>query len=563
MGIATRAVPAGDVPSELEGTAAAPEPTTSAGSARAWRPARVAVAVFLVGLAVTGALAWTSHAVYDRNESRLLNLRVRELGLVLTGAVPGIQTPLASAAALANATNGSAQRFRAFIAPYVGPGRQFASVSLWPLATARLAPTAVVGIAPALASLPQQAARFFMHAKRTTLLSVTGILGSAKPRLGYEFNTPGVKGGFAVYAENLLAKDRRSRLARNSSFADLNYVLYLGRSRRPQDLLVTSLKTFSIHGRQASEVVPFGDNVFTLVVTPNGTLGGTFFQSLPWIIAGLGLLLSLMAGGMTDRLARGRRHAEQLAVVLDRVADENQRLYTEQRSIAQALQQALLPEALPEFSGLQASARYVPAAPGMEVGGDWYDLAAAGAGCVFLVIGDVSGHGLRAATTMASVRYATLAYAAQGHRPGAVLANLSRFVSEQEHDYFATVLCALIDVEGHQITLASAGHLAPLLLDGESSRFVEINVGEPVGVAPNSTYDEVTVPVPAKATLVAFTDGLVERRGEILDVGLARLQAAAGKRRLALEELVSALASELASEGHHDDTAILGVRWKS
>ena len=242
------------------------------------------------------------------------------------------------------------------------------------------------------------------------------------PRLGYEFNTPGVKGGFAVYAENLLAKDRRSRLARNSSFADLNYVLYLGRSRRPQDLLVTSLKTFSIHGRQASEVVPFGDNVFTLVVTPNGTLGGTFFQSLPWIIAGLGLLLSLMAGGMTDRLARGRRHAEQLAVVLDRVADENRRLYTEQRSIAQALQQALLPEALPEFSGVQTSARYVPAAAGIDVGGDWYDLAAAGAGCVFLVIGDVSGHGLRAATTMASVRYATLAYAAQGHRPGAVLA---------------------------------------------------------------------------------------------------------------------------------------------
>jgi serine phosphatase RsbU (regulator of sigma subunit) len=563
VGVATRAVPAGDIPSEPEGMAAAPEPMPNAGSARAWRPARVAIAAFLVGLAVTGALALTSHAVYDRNEGRLLNLRVRELGLVLTGSVPGIQTPLASAAALANATDGSAQRFRAFIAPYVGPGRQFASASLWPLAAARLAPAAVVGIAPALASLPQRATRFFRHADRSTLLSVTGILAPAEPRLGYEFNTPGVTGGFAVYAESLLPKDRRSRLSRNSAFADLNYALYLGRSRRPRDLLVTSLKTFPIQGRQASEVVPFGDNVFTLVVTPNGALGGTFFQSLPWVIAGLGLLLSLLAGGMTDRLARGRRHAEQLAVVLDRVADENRRLYTEQRSIAQALQQALLPEALPEFSGVQTSARYVPAAAGIDVGGDWYDLAAAGAGCVFLVIGDVSGHGLRAATTMASVRYATLAYAAQGHRPGVVLANLSRFVNDQQPDYFVTVLCALIDVEGHQITLASAGHLAPLLLDGENSRFVEINVGLPVGVAPDSTYDEVTIPVPAKATLVAFTDGLVERRGEILDVGLARLQAAAGKRRLALEELVSALASELASEGHHDDTAILAVRWRS
>jgi serine phosphatase RsbU (regulator of sigma subunit) len=523
----------------------------------------VAVAVFLVGLAVTGALAWTSQAVYDRNESRLLNLRVRELGLVLTGAVPGIQTPLASAAALADATDGSVQRFRAFIAPYVGPGRQFASVSLWRLGTARTAPTAVVGIAPALALMPQRAARFFAHAEHTALLSVTGILGTAEPRLGYEFNTPGVKGGFAVYAENLLPKDRRSRLARNSAFADLNYVLYLGRSRQPQDLLVTSVTRFPLRGRRASAQVPFGDNVFTLVVTPNGALGGTFFQSLPWIIAGLGVALALMAGLMTDRLARRRRHAEQLAVVLDRVADENQRLYTEQRSIAQALQQALLPEVLPEFAGLQTSALYVPAASGIDVGGDWYDLVAAAAGQVFLVIGDVSGHGLRAATTMASLRYATLAYAAQGHRPATVLANLSRFVNEQEHDYFATVLCALIDIDGHQVTLASAGHLAPLLLDGDSSRFVEINVGVPVGVAPDPIYDEVTVPVPAKATLVAFTDGLVERRGEILDAGLARLRAAAGRRPLALEELVSTLARELASEGHHDDTAIFGVRWQS
>ena len=163
---------------------------------------------------------------------------------------------------------------------------------------------------------------------------------------------------------------------------------------------------------------------------------------------------------------------------------------------------------------------------------------------------------------MASLRHATLAYAAQGYRPGTVLANLSRFVNEQEHDYFATVLCALIDVDGHQMTLASAGHLSPLLLDGDSSRFVEINVGVPIGVAPDSIYDEVTVPVPAKATLVAFTDGLVERRGEVLDVGLARLQAAAGKVQRTLEELVSTLASELDSEENHDDTAILGIRWR-
>ena len=118
MGVATRTVPAAEVPPRPPADALAS--AVSAGDVRVWRPSRESFAVFLVGLAVTGALALTSHAVYERNESRLLGLRVRELGLVLTGSVPSIQTPLASAAELADATDGSAQRFRTFIAPYVG-----------------------------------------------------------------------------------------------------------------------------------------------------------------------------------------------------------------------------------------------------------------------------------------------------------------------------------------------------------------------------------------------------------------------------------------------------------
>src|SRR5215217_7523353 len=112
----------------------------------------LAAAVLLLVLVVTSALAWTSRSLYEHNETRLLNSRVRELGLVLAGAVPSIQTPLASAAALADATNGNPQKFRAFMAPYVGPGRQFTSVSLWPLGTGHLAPTVVAGSPPVLAS---------------------------------------------------------------------------------------------------------------------------------------------------------------------------------------------------------------------------------------------------------------------------------------------------------------------------------------------------------------------------------------------------------------------------
>ncbi len=527
------------------------------------RPSRPGVIALILGLVVTAALTLTALTLYDRNETRLLKLSALELSSLLSAAVPTVQTPLVSAAELADATGGNAQKFHAFMAPYVGAGRQFQSASLWRLGDARPAPTAVVGAAPVLASLPRQAQQFFTRAKASSLLSVTGILGSKTPELGYLYEIPGVGKGFAAYAEGLLPKNRRSRIASGSGFSDLNYALYLGRSRSHAELLLTSLRHFPISGRQASDVVPFGDSAFTLVVTPRESLGGAFFHSLPWIIAGVGVLLTLAAALITDRLARRRAHAEQLAVDLDRVATENQRMYTQQRGIAQTLQHALLPDGLPELEGLRVSARYVPAASGIDVGGDWYDVVETDDHGVLLLIGDVSGHGLRAATTMASLRHAALAYAVQDSAPATVLAKLSEFVNSGEHDYFATVLCALIDVSRHTVTIASAGHMAPLLIDGDDGRYVEFHVDVPIGVASEARYREALVTVPANATLVAFTDGLVERRGEVLDVGLERLREAATGTDLQLDELLSSLAREAASAEHHDDTAIVGIQWQN
>ncbi|MGH2905123.1 MAG: PP2C family protein-serine/threonine phosphatase [Solirubrobacteraceae bacterium] len=537
-------------------------PTSRVVSASRWQPSGAAGIALLLGLIVTAALALTALVLYDHNETHLLRLRAREVGSVLTAVVPSIQTPLASAAELANATDGSPQKFDTFMTPYVGHGRQFSSASLWRLGSGARAPRAEIGAAPVLASLTARASAFFAHAERSPLLNVTGVLGSASPSLGYEYSIPGVREGFAVYAESPLPKDRRSNLESNSAFSDLNYALYLGRSRRAADLLVTSQRRFPITGRQASDVVPFGDSVFTLVVTPTGPLSGTFFEDLPWIIVIMGILVSLAAALMTDRLSRRRQHAEQLSSALDRVAAENHELYTEQRSIAQTLQHALLPDKLPELPGLRVDARYIPAASGIDVGGDWYDVVVADEQQVFLMIGDVSGHGLKAATTMASLRHAALAYAAVDCHPATVLGKLSNLVNRDAHGYFATVLCALIDVDGHRLTVASAGHPPPLLLDGDDGRFVEFDVNVPIGVARASEYREATVLVPRNATLVAFTDGLVERRGEILDVGLARLKEAATGQKLPLDEMLRRLAHELASD-HQDDTAIVGIQWQN
>jgi serine phosphatase RsbU (regulator of sigma subunit) len=523
----------------------------------------VAGAAFVLGLVVTAAFALISLALYNRNETHLLRLRAREVGSVLSATVPSIQTTLASAAELADATGGNARRFRTFMAPYVGTGRQFASASLWPLGRSKLAPTVVMGTSPLLASLPKQARALFAHGGKSRLLSVTGILGSARPSIGFEFSTPGVEHGFAVYVENPLPKNRRSALASNSAFSDLNYALFLGHSRKRKDLLVTSLHRFPITGRQASDVVPFGDSAFTVVVTPRGPLGGTFFAKLPWLILIVGVLLSLAAALMTDRLARRRKYAEQLTGVLDRVAAENHQLYTEQRGIAETLQHALLPDALPQFSGLQVSARYVPAASGIDVGGDWYDVVAVEDQRVLLVIGDVSGHGLHAATTMALLRHATLAYAAEDARPASVLSKLSDFVNSGDHDYFATVMCALIDVASHRLTIASAGHLAPLLVNGDDGQYVKFDANVPIGVTRESAYQETTLSVPAGSTLVAFTDGLVERRGEVLDTGLARLRDAATGHQLGVDDLVETLTRNLASEDHQDDIAMVVMKWEA
>jgi serine phosphatase RsbU (regulator of sigma subunit) len=529
-----------------------------AGAAERWRPSGAAVIALAIGLLVTAALAVTSLELYRHNERRLLNLRVRELSLVLSGASSSTQTPLASATALADATNGSAARFKAFIKPYVGQGKQFTSVSLWALGGSSLRPLAVVGTRPSAA-----APAAIAHGTRTPgKLNLVDRLSSRHPSLAFEYSVGGSGRRFAVFAENPLPADRRSRLERNSAFADLNYALYLGRSKRPQELLLTSERKLPIHGLQASDVVPFGAGAFTLVVTPREPLGGGFFHALPWVTAIVGVVISIAAALMTDRLAKRRRRAELLAMELDTLAAENRELYIEQRGIAHTLQQALLPSTLPQLRGLRANAQYVPAQSGGDIGGDWYDVVDLGERQALLVIGDVSGHGVDAATTMAMLRHATLAYIAQDHRPGVILGSLSKFISGITHDYFATVLCALIDIDAHRLTVASAGHLPPLLLDGEHGDYVQLSAEPPIGFPHTSPFRETTVTVPPGATLVAFTDGLVERRGEVLDEGLARLREMAGREQLD-GDLLARLARELTSDDHRDDTALVSIQWQS
>jgi serine phosphatase RsbU (regulator of sigma subunit) len=124
-------------------------------------------------------------------------------------------------------------------------------------------------------------------------------------------------------------------------------------------------------------------------------------------------------------------------------------------------------------------------------------------------------------------------------------------------------MCAHVDVAGHSITLVNAGHPPLLLLNGTTGDFIRTTVYPPVGVQESTDYQAVRVAVPVGATVVAFTDGLVERRGETIDSGLERLRALTTEGPLGLDDLLTKILTASSTAEYHDDTAILAVRWKS
>ena len=209
------------------------------------------------------------------------------------------------------------------------------------------------------------------------------------------------------------------------------------------------------------------------------------------------------------------------------------------------------------------SARYKAGEKGVEIGGDWYDVITLGDDRVMMIVGDVSGRGLRAATTMAALRHAIHAYAAENDSPGTILTKLSKLHSVVDDGKLATVMCAVLQISTHQVTLASAGHLPPLLLEADGGQFLYSPVGPPIGMEQGGAYRAQRYTVASGATLLAFTDGLVERRGETLDQGLARLRTAALSNHAGLPDLLENLLNHMRGDPIEDDTALVGIRWQA
>jgi serine phosphatase RsbU (regulator of sigma subunit) len=233
----------------------------------------------------------------------------------------------------------------------------------------------------------------------------------------------------------------------------------------------------------------------------------------------------------------------------------------EQRSVAQTLQQALLPQAIPAIGGLQVAVRYLAAADQAEIGGDWYDVVPLDEDRFIFVVGDVSGHDVRAAAVMASLHFACRAYALDGHRPAAILDRLRRMLDVTQDGHLATVLCGLAEVGAHRVMLASAGHLPPLVGEGTEMDYPVVRPAAPIGLPAGAAAEPAIVTIPARGLLIAYTDGLVERRDEVLDTGLKRLAEAAARDGSSLDDLLDGIITELTGDAPDDDIALIGLKW--
>jgi serine phosphatase RsbU (regulator of sigma subunit) len=187
----------------------------------------------------------------------------------------------------------------------------------------------------------------------------------------------------------------------------------------------------------------------------------------------------------------------------------------------------LLPTKLPICPGLSFATRYV-AAEELVVGGDWYDIFTLPSGQLWIVVGDVAGHGLHAAVVMGRIRSALRAYTLIDEPPERVLDLVDRKVNHFEIGSMATVACAVIDPPYDTITLAVAGHPPPAIAaPGRPASLAEVEVSPPIGTrfaCPSRV--STTIPLAPGSVVAFYTDGLIERRGEAIDVGLERLRKA-------------------------------------
>ena len=249
------------------------------------------------------------------------------------------------------------------------------------------------------------------------------------------------------------------------------------------------------------------------IVWPNG--------EVHWI-EGRGRVLRDEGGNVTGMVGIGmnidqRKAGEAL------MAEAARLRVAQERSTIRVLQEALVRPDFPRLDGYRLEARSLTAEGDDSIGGDWYDAFALDDRHVMFTIGDVAGHGLGAARTMAKLRHAARAFACENPSAPSVLERLDAFLAHlRPDDCIVTAQVAILDTEQHALELASAGHPPPILIDRAGGRPLEVG-GRALGLGGVARHEPQRLELEPGSLLAFYTDGLVERPGEHLDVGLARI----------------------------------------
>jgi PAS domain S-box-containing protein len=278
--------------------------------------------------------------------------------------------------------------------------------------------------------------------------------------------------------------------------------------------------------------------------------------------------LTLLADGGTAFLRGTHELPAADLILLDDLAAQVSlaavRAHHQQRTteISDQLQSSLAASPLPQVAGAQIAASYAPGGDELEhVGGDWYDVIATDGGEIALVVGDVMGRGVQAATTMIRVRAGIRGLVTVDPEPGVVMARADQLVNRDAGDQFVTAVTLLLDPAARRLRLCNAGHVPPVVVDAEGVvRVVDGGGGVPLGLLDEVEREVTSIPFEPGATVVLVTDGVVESRDRDVDEGIAalvaRVRASAGKP---VEDLADDVAA-LADRSLLDDVTVLVAR---
>lgn len=244
-------------------------------------------------------------------------------------------------------------------------------------------------------------------------------------------------------------------------------------------------------------------------------------------------------------------------------AIDNARLFADRTYVAQTLQRSLLPGQLPEFDRLALAARYLPGTPDVAAGGDWYDVLALGEDRVAIVVGDVVGRGAEAAAVMGQLRTALATALLHGDSAAAALEHLDRMAARIPGALASTAVVVILDLGTGELCWSRAGHPPPLLVAPGDVCYLIDGAGGPLGIPGRPPYPEATTRIEPGACLLLYTDGLIERRGQVIDEGLDHLAFTAAQLRdepptTLLDEV---LARALPTTGPADDIALIASRY--